>query len=205
MREQTVIDVCEALGIDLRGPPGPVPGVAGEACGAYTRGFAEPYVGLFGACRRSFHRPDALLRTLFELAWSDEMGCLTFREHQRYKLGERLLDNSQSGLVHISPVTDLVHLVTMDRGAVRLVTLTKMRLSEQVMRGAVLTQSERLMFFRPAVSAVVLRKLSAPRLDEAALALVGPIEPGHPDHAAAVAELELVEREAVLIADGRGA
>ena len=200
VRAQTVHDICQALGIAVQPPAPEAVEIAAERLGGYTRPHVEAMIGLRSACRRSFRSPGGLIRTVFELSWSPELPGLAFREHQRYRLEGRVIDHSQSGEVHVSAVTDLVHLLTLDRGAVRTITLTKPKMIEPVMRGVMVTQSERTMFFQPAVSPVLMEPLGPAMTLAAALELVGPIEPGDPDFAPVHAALESVEREVVLFA-----
>lgn len=198
VRTQTILDICQALqlGADALAEAAASPETAAEVYGGYSRRLYEGYVGAFVAYRRSFLARDSFLRTLFEFAWEARPAGLVFHEHQRYSFRDRPIDHSQQGRVHISPVTDLVHLVTAEQGAVRLITLTKMKLREEMLRGVVLTQSERTMFFRPSVSALFLRKL---RGAEAVLETrIGPIGPEDPEHAEVAREIERIERDVVL-------
>lgn len=193
VRPQTIVDIGEALGVDLApSTAAPAANVADADYGAYAESVTDLYTGVFSAFRRDFHGP-GLVRTQFRITWSGEQRCLLFEEVQRYQRHGRQIDNSQAGRVHISPATDLVHLVTITRGAVRLITLTKPKLADRLMRGALLTQTERPLFFQPSVSAIFLRK----ETDPVSATTLGPLGAGDPTFAEAVAEIERIEREVV--------
>ena len=70
-----------------------------------------------------------------------------------------------------------------------------MRDSEGVMRGAIQTQSESLMFFQPTVSAVILRKLQSYNPVEALSGDIRLINSEAPDWAFAKEQLGLTERQ----------
>ena len=159
VRDQTIIDICQALGIepDLEDSSEYVE-VADAEYGEYPRGPYRRYEGGYFAYRRSFNSLARLMRTCVEIEWAEDEG-LIFREHSQFQAGRRQVDNSQSGRVHISQTTGLMHLVTCVEGAVRLITLTKMMGGVEVMRGAVLTQIDRDGRYMPAFSSIVLAKL----------------------------------------------
>ena len=115
--------------------------VADAEYGEYPRGPYRRYEGGYFAYRRSFNSLARLMRTCVEMEWAEDEG-LIFHEHSQFQVGRRQVDNSQSGRIHISQTTGLMHLVTCVEGSVRLITLTKMMGGVEVMRGAVLTQME---------------------------------------------------------------
>ncbi|WP_336489687.1 helix-turn-helix domain-containing protein [Methylobacterium nigriterrae] len=199
VRDQTIVDVCQALGIEPELEQDHHIEIAEEQFGAYARAPFRAYEGAFFAYRRSFSVPSRLLRTVIEFAWSREKACLTFQEHSRYASARKLVNNSQGGCVHISPLTDLIHLVTSWQGAVRLITLTKMRGGEPVMRGAVLTQSEHRMFYQPSISPMVLIKIEDYE-PEQHRAMVGQIDASAEEYEMVCEELEQTEREVVQLA-----
>ena len=119
VRDQTIIDICQALGIepDLEDSSEYVE-VADAEYGEYPRGPYRRYEGGYFAYRRSFNSLARLMRTCVEIEWAEDEG-LIFREHSQFQAGRRQVDNSQSGRVHISQTTGLMHLVTCVEGAVR--------------------------------------------------------------------------------------
>ena len=122
----TVVNVCQSLGIEPElEDESQFVEVADAAYGEYPRGPHRKFEGGYFAYRRSFSSPARLMRTCIEIEWAEDEG-LIFREHSQFQSGRRQVDNSQSGRVHISQTTGLVHLVTSVEGSVRLITLTKM-------------------------------------------------------------------------------
>jgi hypothetical protein len=169
--------------------------VADAAYGEYPRGPHRKFEGGYFAYRRSFSSPARLMRTCIEIEWAEDEG-LIFREHSQFQSGRRQVDNSQSGRVHISQTTGLVHLVTSVEGSVRLITLTKMIGGEDVMRGAVLTQIDRAAYYLPAFSPIVLRKLRDFDLDKHR-AMVGPIDDSAEEYEFICEELAHTERRVI--------
>jgi transcriptional regulator with XRE-family HTH domain len=197
VRDQTVVDVCEALGIEPELEH--VGQVAAECYGAYARSYVDQYEGEYFAYRWSFTAP-RLLRTLFELTWSDEKECLAFHECSRFSSGRKSSDFSQSGCVFMSMSMGVLHLLTTYHGAVRLITVTKTP-NGNPLRGAVLTQSEPVYF--PSVAPIVLFKI--PAFERAKHeAMVGPIDASADEYADVCAELDEMQRTVVKLALGSG-
>ena len=71
------------------------------------------------------------------------------------------------------------------------------------MRGLMLTQSDREMFFQPAVSAIYLEKLEGKSRLSDLEKLVGPIGAADPAYAIAAVELERIERTNVFMSHRR--
>lgn len=202
VQNQTILDICEALNIpaELDAPQAEIE-LSDPYYGSYTRPAYKHYEGYYFAYRRSFTYPGVFLRSLFEIAWDDQAeDALAFKEHQSYVSQEnRQVDHSQSGHIHISSTTDLVHLVTIQDGALRLVTLTKMRGSSTKMRGAVFTQTERSAFHQPALSPIFLEKIGRPDL-EADIKKVGLVSLGDEGYDYIEKEIAHVERDILFVA-----
>src|SRR5215211_1987880 len=199
VRDQTIIDICQALGIepDLEESSEYVE-VAEAEYGEYPRGPYRRYEGGYFAYRRSFNSLARLMRTCVEIEWAEDEG-LIFRELSQFQAGHRQVDNSQSGRVHVSQTTGLMHLVTCVEGSVRLITLTKMIGGDEVMRGAVLTQIDRDAHYMPAFSSIVLTKLR--NYDPLKhRAMVGPIDESAEEFEFICEELAHTERRAIEIA-----
>jgi hypothetical protein len=193
VHDQTVIDVCEALGVepDLEH----VSQVAAECYGAYARSSVRQFEGPYFAYRWSFTAP-RLMRTLFELTWSDEKECLAFHESSRFSKGRKFSDYSQSGCVFMSQTMSVLHLLTTYQGAVRLITVTKTP-NGNPLRGAVLTQSEPVYF--PSVAPIVLFKI--PDFQQARHeAMVGPIDAYADEYSEVCAALDEAQRTVVKLA-----
>jgi len=197
----TFKSLCKALDVSTAVDEAkPAHEVARPDLGGYTREAYADYLGGYFAYRRSFISRDRVLRSVYALEWSKEMGGLAFKEYQQYKSRGKSVDHSQDGPVHISPKYNLVHLVTSAKGAVRLVTLIK---NEDIFRGAILTQSDQEQFYQPSISPIYLEKIesfnpSAPPLD-----MVGPIDRSHEDFGPIAERLEEIERKTILFASNR--
>jgi hypothetical protein len=68
------------------------------------------------------------------------------------------------------------------------------------LRGVILTQSERDMFFQPATSAIFLEKLTAKKKNSELEKLVGSFGPSDPSYRAAAEELAHIESSTVYFA-----
>ena len=115
----------------------------------------------------------------------------------------RPVASSHAGGIHISPHTGLLHLLTTYQGALRLVTLTKFRMGDDKLRGVILTQRDRDVFFQPAVSPIYLEKLAGRRKNSELEQLVGPFGPSDPTFEAVGRELAEIEASTVLFAGAR--
>jgi hypothetical protein len=202
VRDQTIVDICQALGIEpeLSEPTDSEIEVAESWYGSYAREPYKHYEGAYYAYRRSFTFPNVFVRSVYEITWHPEDWIFVFREHQSYVASnKRRIDHSQTGEVYISQHTDLIHFVTVATGAVRTVTLRKMR--DSIMRGCILTQSDRETFFQPCISGIFLEKifgLDVSHLDDTTI--VGPIGIGHEDYDRITEEIAIVERSVMFVA-----
>lgn len=201
VRDQTILDICKALGItaELDDVESDIE-VSGHQYGAYARTPYKHYEGGYFAYRRSFTYPNTFLRSLYELRWHEAEEVFHFQEFQSYTSVEnRPIDHSQAGKIYISPATDLIHFLTIHEGAVRLITLTKMRGNYATMRGSVLTQSERTMFYQPSVSAIYLDKIA--NFDFSVHCReVGPIVPSNEAYQSVEATIEAIEQDVMFVA-----
>ena len=201
VRDQTILGICKALGIaaELDDVETSIE-VSGRQYGAYARAPYTHYEGGYFAYRRSFTYPKTFLRSLYELQWDEAEDFFHFREFQSYtSIENKPIDHSQAGKIYISPATDLIHLRTIHEGAVRLITLTKMRGSNSTMRGSVLTQSERTMFYQPSVSAIYLDKIANFNLSVHAKE-VGPVTPDDQEYKSIEKTIETIEQDVMFVA-----
>lgn len=171
---------------------------ASEAYGGYMRSAYDDYIGIYVAWRRAFARRPELYRSVYEFDWDDEGGRLRFLELQRFRgRGNRTVDSTHAGGVYISPHTGLIQLLTTFQGALRLVTLSRMRLGDNRLRGLILTQSDREQFFAPAAAAIQLDRLDRRRPLAELERLVGPVSPSDPEFAAVSADLAEIEQSSI--------
>lgn len=215
VRDATVGKIARVLGIDLedfldgRGGSAPEPdseeGRAPEEYGGYLRSAYAHYVGTYFAYRRVFSEKNAFFRSVYEIDWDDEMRRLRFFELQRFRITDtKTVSNTHAGGVHISPHTGIIHLLTTFQGALRLVTLHKFRTGETKLRGLILTQSDRDMFFQPAVSAIYLDKMRGKRKNSELEKLIGIFGPSDPEFTSVAEEIAAIEGNAVFMAGPGG-
>jgi hypothetical protein len=205
VRDQTIVDICNALNIEpeLEARQEVEIEVAEPWYGSYARDPYKSYEGAYFAYRRSFTFPDCFVRSVFEFKWHEEDWIFVFQEHQSYIAdNKRKIDHSQSGEVYISQYTDLIHMVTVAMGAVRTVTLRKMR--DNLMRGCILTQSDRGTYFQPCVSGIFLEKIFGFDAATASPELIGTIKPGHAEYEKIAEEMAFVERTVMFVAKPEG-
>lgn len=201
LRDQTIVDVCSVLGIEPeiaeidQGVE-----VSEHGYGSYAREPYKHYEGVYFGYRRSFTVPNNFVRSIYEIKWRDDSRMFNFEERQSYVANSgQDIDYSQAGDVYISQHTDLIHLVTTHAGAVRMLTLRKLR--GTIMRGTVMTQVDRDTFFQPCISAIYLEKIQ--KFDAAVHGVrIGPVSPNDADYAAVQREIENVEKNVMHVAHG---
>lgn len=156
---QTLRDVCAALSISDNIICNPTNIIADEKYGAYNLAHYEHYIGFYFAYRRDFPSNINFLQTIYKIFWSEEVNCLVFSENQHYDTGDgKTVDFSQAGKIYINNDIGLIHFVTSANGAMRLLTLSKLRRDDNTMSGVVLTQARTTGHYFPAVSPIYLRK-----------------------------------------------
>lgn len=212
VRDATVAKVAQVLGIALDDVFGstapddlqPGDGRADGAYGGYLQSAYESYIGTYVAYRWVFAARREVARSIYEFDWDDELHRLRFFELQRFPgPDKRAVSSSHAGGIHISPHTGLMHLLTTYQGALRLVTLSKFRLGDSKLRGAILTQSDREMYFQPAVSPIYLEKLQGRHTSGALEKMIGRIGEGEPGFVPVAAELDRIAESAVYFAGVR--
>ena len=162
VREQTLFDICMVLGLDyeavqatylgevpgsvavtgerpsLTVVPSPAAGMGGDIApvymGAYTRQGVDHYIGSYLTLRPDFSRPDHIMAFRTDIAWEDAWPSLTFEERNRPDPSY-----AHRGRVYIPASSMYIHLVSLTKGAMRMVVLSQPdRLG--TMRGIITTQ-----------------------------------------------------------------
>lgn len=200
VKEQTIFDICNALEISIEnflvGQSSIGSEVAPVECGAYSKAVAAKYEGIYTAYRRGFSKKPVIFRSIYEFRWNEQLSGLVFFENQKYVGSEEeIKHNSQDGKIYMSDFTGLVHLLTIQEGSVRLLTLTKLKNNE--MKGSVLTQSERTMFFQPSVSAITFRKVPPEQNYESLSA--GTVDPQTEEYEQVHGDLAQIEEDVIFI------
>ncbi|HLH90000.1 MAG TPA: helix-turn-helix domain-containing protein [Xanthobacteraceae bacterium] len=196
-RPRTVLDICDCVRLKDQDSDQEIE-VASEDHGSYTLPQYKEYLGNYFSYRRSFSYKGNIIRSVFSLEWSDEKKCMVFAEHQKFASPQGDVDFSQDGEIYVSNAIGLLHFVTRHEGAIRLVTLTRLR-NARTMRGVVLTQAALDDFYQPATSAILFVKQSAATL-ESMVSAVGPIPTTAADYADINSRLTDIERKMFAIA-----
>lgn len=153
--------ISEALGIEFETPTSETNNT-GLDFGGYPKHSVEKYIGNYVAVRHSLGSNPNLHCSFYSFDWDNDKGALHFNEENKFiGSNDRLRDFSQGGSIYISPDIGLLHLMTSWRGAVRLITLSKLRMNSNMMYGAVLTQSDQRFGFMPALSPVAFKKIES--------------------------------------------
>jgi transcriptional regulator with XRE-family HTH domain len=197
-RPSILCRVCEALGISFEDYNANYNAISDEKYGAYSLDHFNDYIGIYFGYRRGLSHQINFLRTVYEISWSDKKRCLEFFEDHKYTSSDgELIDHSQRGDIYISNEIGLLHFLTSKKGAIRLVTLSKLSRPANILQGVVLTQLVDAIHYSPAVAPIYLQKVSdAPNRSELA-SIIGPISPAHEEYQTIAARIEEVERKVV--------
>ncbi len=175
VRDQTLFDVCMVLDLDFdelkaqwsgTGPPGqphrdepgqPAAGteIAPIYMGGYTRAAVDHLSGSFLTLRPSFTKENVVFAFRTEIAWDESWPSLLFQEHNRPDA-----PYSHRGRVHVPPSSQFIHLVSLTKGAMRMVLLSQID-QTQTMRGLITTLSRDGATIAPVSAPIVYRRLSA--------------------------------------------
>jgi DNA-binding Xre family transcriptional regulator len=168
VRDQTLFDVCMVLGLDFevvkgaardqerpvrRDAPEPSAPIEGRAApaymGAYTRAGVEDYIGSYLTLRPSFSVPGGVMAYRTDIVWDDEWPSLLFQERDRPD--KPFLHR---GRVYIPASAPFVHLVSLTKGAMRMVMVCSLGPSGE-MRGLITTLNKRGAAFVPVSAPIV--------------------------------------------------
>ena len=198
VRQQTLFDVCMVLGLDYEAvratwageAPGGVaitgerasaaelsnpgnPGLGGNISpvymGAYTREGVDHYVGSFLTLRPDFVHPGHIMAYRTDIAWEPAWPSLTFEERDR---PDPIY--AHRGRVYIPASSMYVHLVSLTKGAMRMVVISQPDRSG-TMRGIMTTQHKAGAMLMPVAAPIIYAQRS--RFEGVAL---GEIKPGNP-------------------------
>jgi hypothetical protein len=164
VRDQTLFDVCMVLGLDFEKLKGAWNGtgaaepidltgegglVAPVYMGAYTRAAVDHYIGSYLTLRPSFSRPDTLVAYRTDVTWDPEWPSLVFQERDRPDA-----PFSHRGRIYIPPASMFIHLVSLTKGAMRMVVVSQIdRFGE--MRGIITTLHKQGAMLVPVATPIV--------------------------------------------------
>jgi hypothetical protein len=156
-------------GLDPTAPPRP--GVAAQSYGGYSYDNVKDLVGPYVCFRPAFTAAGVISAYLVDLHWDKDASCLTFDEKDREDAA-----HTQRGRVYIPDGRSFMSFVTVEGGAIRLVTVSRPAQGESA-RGLIMTLSNPSgMQFTPASAPIVLRRVTKKK------AQLGFIRPGAPDY-----------------------
>lgn len=185
VRHQTLFDVCMVLGLDFPavrdqwdGPSDEIArpfergGLGGHVAptymGAYTKAAVDQYIGCFLTLRPSFTQTDLIVAYKTDIVWDPDWPSLRFEESGR-------LDQpfSHRGRLYVPASSSFIHLVSLTKGAMRMVVLSQLDQAEE-MRGLITTLNKQGAMFVPVAAPIVYKKQ-----DAIADGDLGEIRPGH--------------------------
>jgi transcriptional regulator with XRE-family HTH domain len=188
VRDQTMFDVCMVLGLDFdkvkaawtreghetRNAPEP-DGTDGRAApvymGAYTRAGVDHYIGSYLTVRPSFGVAGGIMAYRTDIVWDDSWPSLLFQERDRPDKPFH-----HRGRLYIPASSMYVHLVSLTKGAMRMVMVSQLDPAGQ-MRGLITTLSKHGAQLVPVSAPIVYVKC-----EEYAGAALGEIGVGHASH-----------------------
>ncbi len=176
VRDQTLFDVCMVLGLDFDelkndwsgfGPPGaPLrdepgqPGAATEIApvymGAYSRAAVDHLIGHYLTIRPAFTIPNMIIAYRTDITWDASWPSLLFEERNRPDA-----PYSHRGRLHVPPSSSFIHLVSLTKGAMRMIVVSQLDQSH-VMRGLVTTLAKKGIVIAPASAPIVYQRIEDP-------------------------------------------
>jgi DNA-binding Xre family transcriptional regulator len=167
VRDQTLFDVCMVLGLDFarvkvawsgeaRNAPEPGAPAEGRAApaymGAYTRAGVDHYIGSYLTLRPSFSVPGGVMAYRTDIGWDEEWPSLLFQERDRPD--KPFLHR---GRVYVPTSSMYIHLVSLTKGAMRMVMVSQLGPTEQ-MHGLITTLHKQRAQFVPVAAPIVYLK-----------------------------------------------
>jgi transcriptional regulator with XRE-family HTH domain len=163
VRDQTLFDVCMVLGLDFdkvkgalvrEGRDAPEPDAAeGRAApaymGAYTRAGVDGYIGSYLTVRPSFSVAGGVMAFRTDITWDEEWPSLLFQERDRPDK-----PYLHRGRVYIPTSSMYIHLVSLTKGAMRMVMVSQLDPSG-LMRGLITTLHKQRSHFAPVSAPIV--------------------------------------------------
>jgi hypothetical protein len=150
--------------------------------GCYARASVEAFEGDYVCFRPAFSTPNVINAYLMTVQWDETGSCLMFEERERVDVG-----HAQKGRVYIPDGRPFMSFVTLEKGAIRLIMVSRPEKSDEPARGLITTLSNPGgAQFTPASAPIVLRRVvdQTPQL--------GYIRPGATEYERYRRELEMV-------------
>ena len=137
-RPETIMLIESKLDVPLRAAARTGSTVAAAEYGSYHYDAVSHLVGDYLCARRAFSQPGQLALYPIAIRWSPEPAGLAFSETN--SIGRT--NYSQKGFIYVPPGCAYLHLATVDRGSVRLITVSFVAdklIDSEPMRGLILT------------------------------------------------------------------
>jgi hypothetical protein len=150
--------------------------------GSYARASVETLEGDYVCFRPAFSNSEIINAYVMAVHWDETESCLVFEEKERVDAG-----HTQKGRVYIPEGRPFVNFVTLEKGAIRLIMVSRPEKSDEPARGLITTLSNPGgANFTPASAPIVLKRMvdHNPHL--------GFIRPGSPDYDMYRRELDVV-------------
>jgi transcriptional regulator with XRE-family HTH domain len=196
-RPETILLIESKLDVPLQGAARSPPTVSSAQFGSYHYDAVSHLAGDYLCARRSFAQPGHLALYPLSIRWAAAPAGLAFEE--RNSMGRT--DYSQNGYAHIPPGCSYLHLATIDRGSVRLITVSFVAdklIESEPLRGLILTLYNPVASSHvPAVSPFIMQRM---RGGDPRTALHGVIAETDVRVRGIAEELNLTERHQVMSA-----
>lgn len=193
VRHQTLFDVCMVLGLDFpklrdqwddaesdssspferRASGGRV---SPTYMGAYTQEAVEEYIGSYLTLRPSFTEREIIVAYKTDIVWDPEWPSLLFQESSRPDT-----PFSHRGRVYVPATSSFIHLVSLTKGAMRMVILSQLDQSRE-MRGLITTLNKKGAIFTPVAAPIVY--IQRDTIDSTALGQITSDHSAYEDYAA---------------------
>jgi hypothetical protein len=164
-----------------------------QTLGGYTRANVRGLEGSYLCFRPAFSSNDVINAYIVAVRWDDAESCLIFEEQERIDAG-----HTQRGRLYIPDGKPFMSLVTVERGAIRLIMVSRPD-GKASARGLIMTLSNPGgMQFTPVSAPIVLKRVAQTRPQ------LGFIKPNSPDYAFYQQELEAVTSDYGFFATASG-
>jgi hypothetical protein len=188
VRDQTLFDTCMVLGLDFDKVKGAWDAQGGDAApvvpkseqvapvevGAYSRDAVDHYVGSYLTLRPSFSIAGGIMSYRTDIFWDEAWPGLAFQERDRPD--KPFLHR---GRLYIPASSMYIHLVSLTKGAMRMVIVTQLDVSGE-MRGLITTLQKQRAQFLPVSAPILYIKRS--RFDGVPLGEIVSANPAHADY-----------------------
>jgi hypothetical protein len=141
--------------IDFHAPALQSPSGAAQHLGSYKHADVKQLEGLYVCFRPAFTSAEVINAYLINVHWDEASSCLMFEEQGRIDAG-----HSQKGSVYIPEGQPFMSLVTVERGAIRMIIVVQPKDAEPG-RGLIMTLcNPGAAHFTPASAPIVLKRFS---------------------------------------------